>query len=254
MDRPFEPCMSASSSHPQPLPSEVLFLDFDGVLQTPGVEGWREMEHCEGLEALLNLRPSLHVVVASSHREGRTVADVRLMLHPAIAHRVMDVTPVLPLGRANGGRQLEIEAWLAQHPSVTKWASVDDEAFLYSQNCDWLVRTHPRIGWCKGTTNQLLEIFTGKTGQPMMTGTRSAPKFERTRDRCLPSTNSSPDEFFTSTGNGGQSFRSPLLASVNHLDNAAKRPSSGKPGTSLASRVSTLASIWTTWTGARTKS
>lgn len=236
------------------LPSEVLFLDFDGVLQTPGVEGWQEMEHCEGLQALLNLRPSLHVVVASSHREGRTVADVRLMLHPAIAQRVIDVTPVLPLGRANGGRQVEIETWLAQHPSVTKWASVDDEAFLYSRNCDWLVRTHPHVGWCEGNTNQLLEVLTGKTGQPTMTGTRSAPKFERTRDRCLPSTNSSPAEFFTSTGNGGQSFRSPLLASVNHLDNAAKRLSSGEPGTSLASRVSTLASIWTTWIGARTKS
>lgn len=140
---------------------EVLFLDFDGVLQTPKRRQWREMEHCEGLFLLLEQRPQLGVVVTSTHREGKSNADVALMLPDKVAQRVVGATPVLPVGRARGGRQLEIELWLASHPDVSRWVAVDDESFLFSDDCPWLVRTDAMQGWTDHTTYAVRAVLSG---------------------------------------------------------------------------------------------
>lgn len=137
----------------------VLFLDFDGVLQTPALPHWREMELADRLEKLLDQLPDLRVVVSSTHREGRTVADMNYVLPPRVAHRVIGLTPLLPMGRSNGGRQLEIESWLLAHPKVTAWAAVDDEEWLYRPDCPWLVTTHPLVGWNPETTTQLCTLL-----------------------------------------------------------------------------------------------
>lgn len=134
------------------IPSEILFLDFDGVLQTPAVAGWLEMELCDELITLLSQHPALGIVVTSSHREGRTVEDVKLLLPTEVARRVMALTEVQATGRAKGGRQREIETWLAENPSITRWVSVDDDKTLFQDGCPWAVFTHPQIGWDRATT------------------------------------------------------------------------------------------------------
>lgn len=131
----------------------VLFLDFDGVLQTPELEGWRDMEHCAGLIACLETYPHVAVVVVSTHREGRSVSALQLLLPREVGAHVIGSTSVFPLGRAKGGRQAEIEAWLSLHPEVQTWVAVDDEPDLYRANCPWLVLTHKWVGWDEQTTD-----------------------------------------------------------------------------------------------------
>lgn len=236
--------------------TDVLFLDFDGVLQTPALDDWEEMAHCHGLLALLQAIPELGVVVTSSHREGRNLAGIRRLLPPSIARRVIGSTPLTPGCRAHGGRQAEIEAWLAAHPAVERYAAVDDEARLYAQGCSWLVLTHPLIGWNEDTSESLLVLLgPALRSHPTMTGTRTAPNAWSASQRCLPSMNSSSLPLRTSTGSAGQSARPPESASANQfIWNRSRRPS-GKPGAPRrASPVSSLTSIWRIWIGERTRS
>jgi hypothetical protein len=136
----------------------ILFLDFDGVLQTPSLEGWEEMEHCDGLMAALATVPKLRIVVTSTHREDKSVSDVARMLPPFAAQRVAGVTPVTSLGRARGGRQAEIEAWLRRNSGIAgQYVAVDDEPHLYEPGCPWLVRTRPLVGWDDLTTKHVVE-------------------------------------------------------------------------------------------------
>lgn len=135
--------------------AQILFLDFDGVLQTPALDDWQEMELCDELIAILEEFPHLSIVVSSTHREGRNLAGVRRLLPDKIAQRVIGFTPVTPRGRAAGGRQTEIELWLAAHPEKVVFAAVDDETHLFQADCDWLVPTHPLIGWNFDTTYYL---------------------------------------------------------------------------------------------------
>jgi hypothetical protein len=135
------------------VPGVVLFLDFDGVLQTPACGDWHEMALCAELEGLLDDFPALGLVVCSTHREGRDLRGVARLLPKPLAARVVGVTPVQATGRSNGGRQAEIETWLAAHPSVYTWAAVDDEGFLYRDSCPWLVQTNKYLGWNEETTH-----------------------------------------------------------------------------------------------------
>lgn len=139
--------------------NRILFLDFDGVLQTPALESWQEMELCGGLQALLAELPDLDIVVSSSHREGRSLIDLRNLLPESIRQRVIDATPMTPRCRARSGRQAEIESWLAAHPEIECFAAVDDEAHLFADRCPWLVATHPFVGWNEDTTDSLRALL-----------------------------------------------------------------------------------------------
>lgn len=108
---------------------------------------------------LLDEMPELRVVVTSSHREGLGLSGVQGLLPTAVARRTIGVTPLTPRCRARGGRQDEIEAWLAEHTSVSRFAAIDDEPHLYAQGCPWLVVTHPWIGWDAEASQRLREQF-----------------------------------------------------------------------------------------------
>lgn len=143
---------------------ELLFLDFDGVLQTPALADWQEMEFVNELESLLLSRPELFVVVVSTHREGKSLEGVKALLPASVAARVVGLTPVRADGRADGGRQREIEEWLSASPGCRSWVAVDDEARLYEPGCPWLVPTHAWIGWQCSTTEQILAVLEGRPG------------------------------------------------------------------------------------------
>lgn len=190
----------------------ILFLDFDGVLQTPAVENWQEMEHTGELAAVLSCLPHLKIVVTSTHREGKSLAELRQMLPQPIASRVIGATAVTAQGRANGGRQAEIELWLSNQPNVTSWVAVDDEAHLYQKSCKQLVLTHKWLGWTEQTTHDVLEKL--RVGQTS-TGIVAAPRLASAVHRCLPSMNSMSSPCLTNTGSAGQSGRRPSAQSSN---------------------------------------
>ena len=250
------PLSAAASAPPTSAPISVLFLDFDGVLQTPALDDWKNMELCGELLALLVEMPELQLVVSSSHREGRDLEGVRRLLPAAAASRVVGLTPVSPRCRARGGRQAEIEQWLSAHPQVARHAAIDDEAHLFDSSCPWLVLTSPYVGWDEAATQRLRGLLSpSAVTQPTMTGIRKAPKISSASHLCLPSTKVSPAPLRASTGNAGQSTRAPADADVNQVIWNCRRRTSGKSAAShRASFVSSLASIWRTWTGERTKS
>ncbi len=258
-------CMQSQQTPPPPAVASqpdgasaaaILFLDFDGVLQTPALDDWQEMEHCAFLEALLREFPALGLVVTSTHRDGRTLADVQRLLPEAVARCVVGITEVSPNGRANGGRQAEIEAWLRDHPAVTCWVAVDDEPKLYAERCPWLVLTHPWVGWGEQTSDAVREqLSRARTRHPTMTGIDVTPSAASASHRCRPSMNAKPAPLRVSTGSAGQSLRLPLAAASNQRSKNASRSSSGKSGAaSLAKAASSVVSILRTWTGLRTKS
>lgn len=161
--------------------SPVIFLDFDGVLQTPALGHWIEMEHTNSLEELVAAFPELGIVVTSTHREGRSLAELKLLLPESLRSNVIGATEVTALGRASGGRQREIEQWLQVHPWATAWVAVDDELALFRDNCDWLVLTHKWIGWDEQTTAEVVQGLGLSRIKKL-----SAPEFvSRPADRAL---------------------------------------------------------------------
>lgn len=139
--------------------NRLLFLDFDGVLQTPALEGWLAMELAAEVENLLAMDSDLRIVVTSTHREGKTLTDLKRMLPTAVAVRVIGATEVSALGRSTGGRQGEIENWLRSHKGFSKWAAVDDEPHLFEQGCPWLVTTNKYLGWSIDTTEAVRVVL-----------------------------------------------------------------------------------------------
>ncbi len=246
------------TTHPVPEQNgePILFLDLDGVLQTPALVDWREMEHCDGLRQLLRMCPKLQIVLTSTHREGRDLAGLRALFPADIAVRVIGATAVTAMGRSRGGRQAEIEMWLDAHPCARLWAAVDDEAYLYLPACPWLVVTSKWLGWTADTTGALLQMLgeSSPCQDPTSTGMRTAPSLLSASQRCLPSMNSSSPPSGASTGNAGQSRRRLSAAAANHCSKNVTRAGSGHQGAQAWDAIVRLAgSMKQTWTGFRTK-
>lgn len=132
----------------------VLFLDFDGVLNShQSAHFWHNkrdqskwenemytawqgfpkeylaQEFCpiamSNVEELVRRVPDLKIVVSSSWRLGETVESLKKILYPSklIADAIIDVTPRFG-GEARGH---EIHDWLTKHVEVTKFVIVDDD-------------------------------------------------------------------------------------------------------------------------------
>jgi hypothetical protein len=142
----------------------VLFLDFDGVLNsdrfaaegpaTPEGEGWWGPSALDprALELLRRLVETARceVVISSTWRLNHTRAELAALL----GVEVLDVTPRLhrtPDGvpRTRGD---EIRAWLESHPEVEGWVAVDDDPVDVT-SC---VRTDPAVGLTEADVEALL--------------------------------------------------------------------------------------------------
>jgi len=123
----------------------VIFLDFDGVLAP--IRRWDRYEDLDpACVQVLNeivARGSADVVVSSTWRYGKTVAELQAMLDAqGFVGRVVDKTPVGPLG-ANRGE--EIAAWLTAHHPVSGYVIIDDHVDMGERRTH-LVQTHPARG------------------------------------------------------------------------------------------------------------
>jgi len=122
----------------------VIFLDIDGVLAP--IRRWDRYGDLDpACIQVLNEIAALggaDVVVSSSWRYGKTVAELQEMLEAAgFTGSVLDKTPI---GATGASRGEEIEAWLAEH-AVGGYVIIDD-------HCDMgelrrhLILTHPARG------------------------------------------------------------------------------------------------------------
>jgi len=124
-----------------------LFLDIDGVLQTPALGDFMELEHLPLLQSWLHEHPGVYVVRACPDREGLTLAQARAWFGPELAPRVIGMTQLSVNGRAYGGRQAEIEAWMQKHAAAqAPWCALDDEALLFQPGCEAFIHVHPWTG------------------------------------------------------------------------------------------------------------
>jgi hypothetical protein len=122
----------------------VIFLDIDGVLAP--IRTWDRYGDLDRacIEVLNQIvaRAGAEVVVSSTWRYGKTVAELQEMLEAeGFTGRVVDTTPI---GTPGAGRAEEISAWLAEH-DVTGYVVIDDHADMGELRTR-LVQTHPGHG------------------------------------------------------------------------------------------------------------
>ena len=117
--------------------TSTLFLDIDGVLNSakyiedyPGCcdRQWAtsmlDPAACARLERVL-AATGAEIVVSSAWRVLHSPEEIQGYLHErgVLSARVVGETPAAWL---NGGREAEIQAYLDDHPEITRYAIVDD--------------------------------------------------------------------------------------------------------------------------------
>ena len=122
----------------------VIFLDIDGVLAP--IRRWDRYGDLDPacIEALNEIvaRGGAEVVVSSTWRHGKTVAQLQAMLDAeGFVGCVLDKTPT---GAAGASRGEEIAAWLARH-DVRGCVIIDDHGDMGTLRSH-LVQTHPAHG------------------------------------------------------------------------------------------------------------
>ncbi|HEX6209736.1 MAG TPA: HAD domain-containing protein [Methylomirabilota bacterium] len=122
----------------------VVFLDFDGVLAP--IRRWDRYGDLDPacIQVLNEIvaRAGAEVVVSSTWRYGKTIAELQQMLEAqGFTGRVLDKTPSGPTGAERGD---EIAAWLASH-AVDGYVIIDDHADMGALR-PRLVQTQPAQG------------------------------------------------------------------------------------------------------------
>ena len=122
----------------------MIFLDIDGVLAP--IRQWDRYGDLDPacIQVLNEIVAHGHadVVVSSSWRYGKTVAELRAILESqGFTGSVVDTTPTGPPGADRGE---EIAAWLAEH-AVGGYVIIDDHADMGELRTH-LVQTHPVHG------------------------------------------------------------------------------------------------------------
>ena len=135
----------------------VIFLDIDGVLAP--IRRWDRYGDLDPvcIEVLNEIVASggADVVVSSTWRHGKTVAELQQMLDAqGFAGRVLDKTPGDIPGASRG---TEIAAWLAEHP-VSGYVIIDDHADMDGLRTQ-LVQTHPARGLQPAHVSQALALL-----------------------------------------------------------------------------------------------
>lgn len=130
---------------------KVLFLDFDGVINT-----FRNSNEdgeifsavcCKNLNKLLSEVPDLKIVVSSSWRHGGLEYVKKVLKKNNIDNsRVIDIT-----GVEHGNRGNQIKCWLDRHKDVKQFVILDDDADMEPVK-DRLIKTSSYIGL---TTDQV---------------------------------------------------------------------------------------------------
>lgn len=131
----------------------ILFLDVDGVLH-PAVCAVDAELLCRRplLETVLRECPQVEIVVSSTWRENRTLAELQAIFSPDVGARIVGVTPLWQdvqdeTSMGTYVRQAEIEAWLRQAGRTWEpWVALDDQPWLFKPFLPNLVRSDPATG------------------------------------------------------------------------------------------------------------
>jgi len=131
----------------------ILFFDFDGVLH-PAICSADADLLCRRplLENVLRGCPQVDIVISSTWRESRTLAQLQALFSPDIGARIIGVTPQWQdiqdeTSMGTYVRQAEIEDWLRKAGRAWEaWVALDDQPWLFKPFLSNLVRSNPTTG------------------------------------------------------------------------------------------------------------
>jgi hypothetical protein len=140
----------------------ILFLDFDGVLhEDPCFDEARLFARAPDLVQALAPFPEVRIVLSTSWRSQRTVAELKQPLPEALNRRVIDATPLAtsadtPAALRPFRRHAECATWLrAQGHEQTPWLALDDRPSLFAPHCEQLILCDSNIGFVDATARRL---------------------------------------------------------------------------------------------------
>lgn len=148
----------------------IIFLDFDGVLNTeqyqaltavngnPGKDAWGPLFDPR---AVANLRKIIDatgaaVVISSSWRYIHRLGSLRMMWE--IRGLPGEILDTLPCGASYISRGEDIECWLNQHEQ-TDYVIIDDLDDFYPSQHDRYVETNPIVGITETDAERAIELL-----------------------------------------------------------------------------------------------
>jgi hypothetical protein len=153
----------------------VIFLDFDGVMNSVGsfiynnrlkLAGLTETPTHESfcpiassnLQYILEELPDVQIVVSSTWRKHKTLAALQDMfaMNNILPERMVGTTPELP-SRYRGE---EIELYLKDHPEIKEFVIIDDDSDM-KPYMHRLVKTDGQNGLTFSDAEKVIEMFGG---------------------------------------------------------------------------------------------
>jgi len=173
---------------------KVLFLDFDGVLNSTQeviYHGRLEKKDgnsryydfcpiaCSNVQYILEEVLDLKIVISSTWRLGNTLERLREILqnNGIDSSRVIGVTPEhdenTSPSRVRGD---QIKAWLSLHPEVTQYAIIDDDNDMLISQRPFFFRTDRHHGLQWKSTKAIIKLLNGKSSRVKITGMKAGSR------------------------------------------------------------------------------
>lgn len=154
--------------------SSIIFLDFDGVLNTeqyqarlavdgkPNKDAWGPLFDPCSVENLHKIIESTgaEIVISSSWRYIHRLGSLRMMWEFRELPGV--IVDILPCGATYISRGEDIECWLNQH-GQPNYVILDDLDDFYPSQRDRYVDTNPIVGISAADVERAIKILTHKT-------------------------------------------------------------------------------------------
>lgn len=145
-------------------PSDLLFLDVDGVLHPVGTDysfSSRFFSHLPLLEELLREFGSIDVVISSDWRLAESIEQLQRYFSADIRPRIIGATPQIDPGVAvHHRRQMEIQAWLdGNGRRDAEWVALDDWPGSFETGFERLVLTDSQRAFDQDSFQELRSHF-----------------------------------------------------------------------------------------------
>jgi len=137
----------------------ILFLDFDGVLHPVSGAPTFNPDSIRELETVLQLFPTLKIVITSSWREEKSLDEMIALLGPELGKRVIGTTPIIDDPFLHFPRYREVCAYLDTATEGDKsWVALDDEAGNYPKDIP-VVLIDRRTGFTSLDRERLISVI-----------------------------------------------------------------------------------------------